>query len=391
MAKEMKKLRRKGLEDWKLVRKVCRNRLLQERYRTMKSRLAKMGEIEAFRMVKPLEGRSAIPPMQTPEGRTVFEFEKVSDMTAEQLEPGEEKDVVDERIEISVTMEDLKAAIKASPSNTAGGIGKMSYPLLRFWMRKEGDKMLALVNEWVKGDCRDWHKVETILIRKGNKSRYDVVKSWRMINLVSVMAKVVERVILRRITEHVELEDTQYGSRKNRSTHDAFKQMLEFIEYSKGMKVGIVTMDVEGGFDKVAIDFLSTVLYQRGCPENLKKWTMRWACRRSTRLRFHGKTSKVYYLNKGVPQGSPLSPFLFGAYVADVFRPRIQTRMNFRRMVSSYVDDGGILVATPTVEGTKEELAACLRECVEVAESRGMGFSSSEMDWIGFSEEDWGE
>jgi len=96
-------------------------------------------------------------------------------------------------------------------------------------------------------------------------------------------------------------------------------------------------------------------------------------------------------MNKGVPQGSPLSPFLFGVYVADVFRPRIQTRLNFRRMVCSYVDDGGILVATPTIKGTKEKLVECLGECVKVEETRGMGFSNSKMDWIGFGEGDWGE
>jgi len=211
-----------------------------------------------------------------------------------------------------------------------------------------------------------------------------------MIHLLLVMAKVVERIILRKMTKYVELEDIQYGSRKNRSTHDAFKQMSEFIEYSKGMKVGMVTMDVEGGFDKVGIDCLSTVLAQRGYPEDLVRWMRRSACGRSTRLRFNGRTSKTYYINKGVPQGSPLSPFLFGVYVADVFKPRIQTRLNFRRMVSSYVDDGGILVATPDIESTKEGLVECWEDCNKVAKSRGMGFSSNKMDWIGFSEESWG-
>jgi len=215
-----------------------------------------MGEIDAFGMVKQLEGRRAVPPMQTQEGQTVFEFDKVSDMIAEQLKPGEERERGGEEIEIEADMEGLKIALRDSPSNTAGGIDKMSYPLLRFWFRKDGDKMLALVNKWIKEDCWDWHRAETVLIKKGDKKRYDVVKSWRMIHLLPVIAKVVERI--RRMTKYVELEDTQYGSRKNRSTHDAFKQMSEFIEYSKGMKVGMVTMDVEGGFDKVEIDCLST-------------------------------------------------------------------------------------------------------------------------------------
>jgi len=61
-------------------------------------------------------------------------------------------------------------------------------------------------------------------------------------------------------------------------------------------------------------------------------------------------------------------------------------------MVSSYVDDGGILVATRKIESTKDrfKLVECWEDCDKVAKSRGMGFASSKMDWIGFSEEDWG-
>ena len=72
-------------------------------------------------------------------------------------------------------------------------------------------------------------------------------------------------------------------------------------------------------------------------------------------MRFKGRTTKDYSLNKGVPQRSPLSPFLFGIYVADVFRPRIQTRINLRAMVSSYVDDGVIMISPDRVESTKEK------------------------------------
>ena len=96
--------------------------------------------------------------------------------------------------------------------------------------------------------------------------------------------------------------------------------------------------------------------------------------------------SKLYYLNNGLPQGSPLSSFLFGVYVAEVFRARIMTRPTFRRMVSSFLDDEAIMVATMTVEDSKEKLVECLEECRDVAERRGMGFSTSKMDWLGFGD-----
>ena len=71
--------------------------------------------------------------------------------------------------------------------------------------------MLVLVNEWIRHGCWDWHKAEIVLIKKGDKKTYEMVKSWRMIHLLPVMAKVVERIILREMPKYVELEDTQYS------------------------------------------------------------------------------------------------------------------------------------------------------------------------------------
>ena len=239
--------------------------------------------------------------------------------------------------------------------------------------------------------CRDWKKAETILIRKGDKDTYEVVKSWRMIHLLPVMSKVVDRIILSMLAKTVVLEDTQYGSRKNRSTHDAMKQILEFLEYNKDKCTSILSIDVEGGFDKVNIDMLCDILIYRECEPKLVHWIRRWTRGRKIQLRFNGKISKEYHLNQGVPQGSPLSPFLFGVYVADMFKPRFSYRMGLRRMVTSYVDDGAILVATDTIEKTKEEIRSVLEECTRIAKDRGMGFSTKKMEWIGFGKGEWGD
>ena len=139
-------------------------------------------------------------------------------------------------------------------------------------------------------------------------------------------------------------------------------------------------MDVEGGFDKVNIDMLCDILAYRECEPVVVNWIRRWTIGRRIQLRFNGRISKSYNLNKGVPQGSPLSPFLFGVYVADMFKPRFSFRIGLRRMVTSYVDDGAILVSTNSVENTKEEIQKTLQECKNIARSRGMDFSMKKME-----------
>lgn len=65
-----------------------------------------------------------------------------------------------------------------------------------------------------------------------------------------------------------------------------------------------------------------------------------------------------YTVNNGIPQGSPLSPFLFGAYIKKLMDPRIITTANSSRLVISYVDDVLICISSstrPTLQKLAEE------------------------------------
>src|SRR5205807_4384829 len=164
-------------------------------------------------------------------------------------------------------------------------------------------------------------------------------------HLLPVMAKVVERIMLQRLENELVLEDTQYGSRKKRSCQDAVCQIKEFMKYNEGKKQLLLSMDVEGGFDNIDIDLLCDFLVARDVSRENCQWIRRWTQCRSIRFRFNGRISTTYSTNRGVPQGSPLSPFLFVAYVADIFKLRFRCIPGLSILVSSYVDDGTIMVA----------------------------------------------
>jgi len=142
-----------------------------------------------------------------------------------------------------------------------------------------------------------------------------------MIHLLPTIAKVAERVMLGWIAVEIELGPTQFGSQRQKGCHDMMATLYEFLEYYKGHERGLMSMDIEGGFDKIDTGLLCQLMAVRGCGLTMCRWVARWASRRSVKFQFNGRLSREYYINQGIPQGSPLSPFLFGIYVADILSP----------------------------------------------------------------------
>ena len=390
MVKEVKFLRRSAdREGWRLARKVLRNRLINERYDYLKRTLEQTKDPEIFKAIKALDGRRVVPAMVKENGDTVYNHEGISDLVADQLKAESPRVWDGGEVDLVVEEEEITKALKDSPTNTACGKDNIRYPFLRFWLKSQPGHMTETLNNLIRIGYDRWNEAHTVLIKKADKERYDSVKSWRMIHLLPTISKVVDRIILRRLEKEVTLSDTQYGSRKRRGCHDCVKQISEFLKFGRFRCTALMTMDVEGGFDNINTELLADILRYRSCDGLLVSWIMRWTTGRKMRLKFNGRTSRVYGVDKGVPQGSPLSPYLFGIYVEEIFKPRFKHRPSVSSLVSSYVDDSAVMVSGESREIVVSKMRELYEDCDRIARLRNMRFAARKVEWMGIGSGEW--
>ena len=92
----------------------------------------------------------------------------------------------------------------------------------------------------------------------------------------------------------------------------------------------------------------------------------------------------------GVPQGSPLSPFLFGAYIKSLMDPRLITTADSTRIVISYVDDVLICVSARTRESTESLARSTWADLNAKAAHLGMSFAENKTKTLHDRAENWG-
>ena len=100
-----------------------------------------------------------------------------------------------------------------------------------------------------------WRKAKVIAIGKPGKDP-KIASNYRPISLLSVCYKLLERVILQRISPLVEqtLSPDQAGFRKSRSTCDQVAALTTYIEngFQENLKTGAVFLDLTAVYDSLA-------------------------------------------------------------------------------------------------------------------------------------------
>ena len=162
--------------------------------------------------------------------------------------------------------------------------------------------------------------------RKGNRQACD---NHRGISLLSIAGKILARVLLNRLIDHLEdglLPESQCGFRQGRSTVDMIFAARQLQEKCQEQNVGLYTtfVDLTKAFDTVCREGLWEIMAKFGCPAKFISLVRQFHDGMQASVQDDGEHSEPFPVTNGVKQGCVLAPTLFSmmfsAMLDDAFR-----------------------------------------------------------------------
>ena len=254
---------------------------------------------------------------------------------------------------------ECSAAVAKMNNRTTGGDDKLNILLIKKVWHTVEPIFIKLGNEILRHSHHpvSWKHAVTKIIPKTGRSDYLIAKSYRPIALLSILTRIFESIMSRRLSHIAEdrnlLPQDQHGFRKNHRTTDGLTKMVDYIH--SGWKVkkvtSALTLDLAGAYDNVCHTLLTLKLREMNFPCYVISWLNHFLTNRSTCIRNEEHFSDTWYLKKGLPQGSPISSILFILYTADLIFD-----LNAVIPTSSFADDIILYVANASTDANVSQL-----------------------------------
>ncbi|MEE9605315.1 MAG: reverse transcriptase domain-containing protein [Candidatus Scalindua sp.] len=223
-----------------------------------------------------------------------------------------------------MTFKEIAKAISNS-RNSAPGEDKIPYNIYKNLPQCCTHVLLNLFNRiWKEGNLpKAWkHSIVSPILKPGKDPHSPA--SYRPIALTSTLCKIMERIIVNRMSWYCEkynlFNKFQAGFRKNRSTIDHVLNLHHDINNSmcnKGKALSVF-LDIEKAYDMVWKEGLLFKLDSIGIDGQMFNWIKSFLSDRSIQVKVGGVLSDIFLLENGTPQGSVISPILFIIMINDV-------------------------------------------------------------------------
>lgn len=220
------------------------------------------------------------------------------------------------------------------------------------------------------------------LHKKGSKHKPE---NYRPISLVSTFSKLIEKIILARISVHLQSNNLslsgQHGFTPKKSTSTALVDLVEYMvdRMEEGESVVGFFLDLSKAFDCLDHAMVLTKLEHLGFRDTALSWFKSYLCERDQLVELKQSTKGVSVLHKsnkqpvkrGVPQGSVLGPVLFVLFTSDFpayMEPYSNTIM--------YADDTVLLISGRNRDALEAQSFVALNVSVDYCAANDLVFNA---------------
>ena len=168
------------------------------------------------------------------------------------------------------------------------------------------------------------------------------LKSYRPISNLTFVGKLIERVVLRRLNNHLDCSylnvPWQSGYKKSHSTETLLLRVVNdlLIASEENKATVVMLLDLSAAFDTVDHNVLINILENEiGITGSALKWFRSFISGRCQKVKIGQHESAEITIRFGVPQGSVLGPVLFNIYIRSLYK----SVQELKFLIHGYADD----------------------------------------------------